>query len=101
MFKHVTANGNICDAKTLTALDNPFANGAPNAFLFVSPIFGVGYHVEVEYYGSSPPAGCPANRWFLWQDGADWAPGEAVNVLVINGDIFGSKPPPGKTHRVR
>ena len=84
-FVHIAGAANTCDLNSdffQTRVDNPFANGDPNAILFVTPT-----HPEVSSYDPRPfrvhygnICGAP-DRW-----GIVWPPDitmERFNILVI------------------
>ncbi len=89
-----------CAAGSATAIDNPHANGDPDALLFVTPNTGgtlplagadvEGYQVAYNVNSLGPGFNtaspeCPPGRWVIYTVSGDPFPaGVTFNVLVIN-----------------
>jgi hypothetical protein len=82
VFIHTVNQNNICGPSndlTFTFLDNPYANGHPDAILIVIPRHFTLDRVGV-LYGL---AGCPNDRWAVYH-GSSRPAGLQFNVMVIN-----------------
>lgn len=77
------SGANTCNGDAGLVIDNPFANDDESAIVLVTPV-GAAYGVGLLYGGGSD---CPADRWVVVRDdGAPFATGDTLNVLVINDD---------------
>jgi hypothetical protein len=77
VFTHLLATSNICGGSgSGTVLDNPFLNGNPNAFVFLSswPAMSAFYN---------PSGWCGAGHWLVNNLSSVWHSGDTFQVLVI------------------
>jgi hypothetical protein len=81
VFIHTIDQNNRCEkSDALTFLDNPYANGHPEAILIVTPRNFVPERFGV-FYGHWA---CPSDRWAVYHGETLLPPGAAFNVMVIN-----------------
>jgi hypothetical protein len=91
VFQHIVhtgTGGNTCQSNGFSILDNPYANGDPNAILVVTPMEYIDNpvipHSVFVAYAATPLFDCPGGRWLVSPTTANtFGNLESYNVMVI------------------